>query len=213
GPSAGQGVLAADQHVGGAPSLRGQPNPPQRAHHACRKRGVPRGACVLAGFWVRSCPFGLKIPARPHSLLCHQSYYRLLEPGEYVVSVYLTGVHASSLTSTRRSSHPIPFAHHQSCYRLLEPGEYVLSVYLTGVHAASLTGSRDEEKALRHLKFQLVGQYNVSAQVGGVMVFAQVDGMVLRAHVEGFFRPFKRRGEGPEAPQFPASRPVQRVCR
>ncbi|CAI5535589.1 unnamed protein product, partial [Closterium sp. Naga37s-1] len=68
-----------------------------------------------------------------------------------------------------RLSAPITHAanegYHVSCYRLLEPGEYVLSVYLTGVHAASLTGSRDEEKALKHLKFQLVGQYNVSAQL------------------------------------------------
>ncbi|CAI7767199.1 unnamed protein product, partial [Closterium sp. NIES-54] len=96
-----------------------------------------------------------------------------------------------SADSRIRLSAPITHAanegYHVSCYRLLEPGEYVLSVYLTGVHAASLTGSRDEEKALRHLKFQLVGQYNVSAQVGGVMVFAQVDGMVLRAHVGGDF--------------------------
>ncbi|CAI5477577.1 unnamed protein product [Closterium sp. Yama58-4] len=61
-------------------------------------------------------------------------------------------------------THAADEGNHVSCYRLLEPGEYVLSVYLTGVHAASLTGSRDEEKALRHLKFQLVGQYNVSAQ-------------------------------------------------
>ncbi|CAI6009006.1 unnamed protein product [Closterium sp. NIES-65] len=93
------------------------------------------------------------------------SCYRLLDPGEYVVSVYLTGVHASSLNPSSLPPDSLP--HHQSCYRLLEPGEYVLSVYLTGVHAASLTGSRDEEKALRHLKFQLVNQYNVSAQVGG----------------------------------------------
>ncbi|CAI5463992.1 unnamed protein product [Closterium sp. Yama58-4] len=59
-------------------------------------------------------------------------------------------------------------------------GEYVVSVYLTGVHAASLTGSRDEEKALKHLKFQLVGQYNVSAQVG--------DGVLcVQATAVGFF--------------------------
>ncbi|GJP41123.1 hypothetical protein CLOM_g8339 [Closterium sp. NIES-68] len=61
-------------------------------------------------------------------------------------------------------THAAEDGYHVPCYRLLEPGEYVVSVYLTGVHAGSLAGSRDRGEALRHLKFQLVGQYNVSAQ-------------------------------------------------
>eukprot|EP00475_Leptophrys_vorax_P032476 TRINITY_DN50127_c0_g1_i1.p1 TRINITY_DN50127_c0_g1~~TRINITY_DN50127_c0_g1_i1.p1 ORF type:complete len:638 (-),score=-15.91 TRINITY_DN50127_c0_g1_i1:117-2030(-) len=51
---------------------------------------------------------------------------------------------------------------HMPCYRLLEPGEYIVSVYLTGVDSVRLTSQRED--TLFHLKFQSVGEFNVSAR-------------------------------------------------